>query len=139
MKKILFISFLFFTSLYVSAQKGSWIIRLNNKQLLSTRQEDAVKNVKKIKAADWKKSGKLEILFKEDEKDMWMRSFLLVDESDNEILRADSTLHARISLAELRRLFAGKKQLVIYTTISPLDPNLAIRIRRVHLCTLQLP
>jgi len=68
-----------------------------------------------------------------------MRSFLLVDESDNEILRADSTLHARISLAELRRLFAGKKQLVIYTTISPLDPNLAIRIRRVHLCTLQLP
>jgi archaellum biogenesis ATPase FlaH len=139
MKKILFISFLFFTSLYVSAQKGSWIIRLNNKQLLSTRQEDAVKNVKKIKAADWKKSGKLEILFKEDEKDMWMRSFLLVDESDNEILRADSTLHASISLAELRRLFAGKKQLVIYTTISPLDPNLAIRIRRVHLCTLQLP
>lgn len=139
MKKIIFLTSLLFTTLFLSAQKGSWIIKLNNKIILSTRQEDAIKNVKKIKSADWKKSGKLEIIFTEDEKNTWMRSFQFVDEKDNDILRKDSTLHATISLVELRRLFAGKKKLTIYTTISPLDPGIAIRIRRVHLCTLQLP
>ena len=139
MKKIILLTSLLFTTLFLSAQKGSWIIKLNNKIILSTRQEDVVKNVKKIKAADWKKSGKLEIIFTEDENDTWMRSFQFVDEQDNDIHRKDSTLHATISLVVLRRLFAGKKQLKIYTTISPLDPGIAIRIRRVHLCTLQLP
>jgi len=125
--------------LFTVAQSGSWIIRLNNKTILSTRQEDAIKNVKKIKLTDWKKSGKLEIIFTEDEKNTWMRYFLLVDEKDNELLRKDSTTHAKISLAVLRKAFAGKKLIKIYTTISPLDPNIAIRMRRVHLCTLQLP
>ena len=139
MKKIILLTSLLFTTLFLSAQKGSWIIKLNNKIILSTRQEDAIKNVKKIKTTDWKKSGKLEIFFTEDEKNTWMRSFQFVDEQDNDILRKDSTLHAALSLVELRRLFAGKKKLKIYTTISPLDPGIAIRIRRVHLCTLQLP
>ena len=139
MKKIILLTSLLFTTLFLSAQKGSWIIKLNNKIILSTRQEDAIKNVKKIKTTDWKKSGKLEIFFTEDEKNTWMRSFQFVDEQDNDILRKDSTLHAALSLVELRRLFAGKKKLIIYTTISPLDPGIAIRIRRVHLCTLQLP
>ena len=139
MKKIIFLTCILFTTLLLPAQKGNWIIKMNNKIILSTRQEDAKKNIKKIKSADWKKSGKLEILFTEDEKNTWMRSFQFVDEQDNDIQRKDSTLHATLSLVELRRLFAGKKKLTIYTTISPLDPGIAIRIRRVHLCTLQLP
>ena len=139
MKKIILLTCILFTTLLLPAQKGSWIIKLNNKIILSTRQEDVIKNVKKIKSADWKKPGKLEIIFTEDEKNTWMRYFLFVDEQDNDIYRKDSTRHATVSLVELRRLFAGKKQLIIYTTISPLDPGIAIRIRRVHLCTLQLP
>ena len=139
MKKIILLTCVLFTTLLLRAQKGSWIIKLNNKTICSTWQEDAKKNVKKIKSTDWKKSGKLEIIFTEDEKNTWMRSFQFVDEQDNDILRKDSTLHATLSLVELRRLFAGKKKLTIYTTISPLDPGIAIRIRRVHLCTLQLP
>ena len=139
MKKVLVLTSLLLTTVFLQAQNGSWIIKLNNKTILSSHQEDPVKNVRKIKSADWKKSGKLEILFAEDEKNTWMRSFQLVDELDNDILRKDSTTHPSISLVELRKLFAGKKQVRIYTTISPLDPNIAIRIRRVHLCTLQLP
>lgn len=139
MKYIILLTSLLFTVLTTQAQKGSWIIKLNNKTVLSTRQEDVIKNVKKIKSTDWKKPGKLEIIFTEDEKDTWMRSFQFADEMDNDILRKDSTLHSTISLVEIRQLFAGKKQIKIYTTISPLDPGIAIRIRRVHLCTLQLP
>jgi len=139
MKKFIIFTCLCFTGLFVRAQAGSWVIKLNNKTILSTRLEDAQKNSRKIKASDWKKTGNLEIIFREDDKNTWIRSFLLVDELDHELIRKDSTVHACINLAELRKLFAGKKQLIIYTTIAPLDPNLAIRIRRVHLCTLQLP
>lgn len=139
MKKFILITSLLFSTLFAVAQGGSWIIKMNSKTVLSTRQEDVVKNVKKINLSDWKKSGKLEIIFAEDEKNTWMRYFQLVDESDNEIVRKDSTTHVKISLIELRKLFAGKKTIKIYTTISPLDPNIAIRVRRVHLCTLQLP
>jgi hypothetical protein len=139
MKKIILLSGLLFSMLFAVAQSGSWIIKMNSKTILSTRQEDAVKNVKKISPAEWKKLGNLEIIFTEDEKNTWMRYFQLVDESDNEIVRKDSTTHAKISLAQLRKEFAGKKKITIYTTISPLDPNIAIRMRRVHLCTLQLP
>lgn len=139
MKNFTLLISLLFSTLFAVAQSGSWVIKMNSKTILSTRQENEVKNVKKISLVDWKKSGKLEIIFAEDEKNTWMRYFQLVDESGNEIVRKDSTTHAKISVAELRKLFAGKKQIKIYTTISPLDPNIAIRIRRVHLCTLQLP
>lgn len=138
MKKIILLTGLIFSMLFAVAQSGSWVIKMNGRTILSTRQEDAIKNIKRVSRTDWKKSGNLEILFAEDEKNTWMRYFHLVDEMDNELLKKDSTTHAKIALAELQKAFAGKKQVKIYTTISPLDPNIAIRMRRVHLCTLQL-
>ena len=60
MKKTILIVCLLFSTLFLAAQSGTWVIRLNNKTILSTRKEDAVKNVKKINLADWKNSGKLE-------------------------------------------------------------------------------
>lgn len=92
-----------------------------------------------MKVSDWNKSGYLEILFTENEKDTWIRSFLFYDKADNEILRKDSTVHAKISIKELKKLFVHKKEILIYTTIAPVNPNMVIRMRRVHLCTLQLP
>lgn len=126
-------------AIYSGAQTGSWKIKLNNKTVLTTSQESEITNTKKIKAAEWKKPGNLEILFTESEKDTWIRSFLFYDGNDNEILRKDSTDHTKIPLKELKRLFADKKEIIIYTTIAPADPRIAIRMRRVHLCTLKLP
>ncbi|MEO7393975.1 MAG: hypothetical protein ABIU11_03480 [Chitinophagaceae bacterium] len=139
MKKIFVIVSLFFTAIVTNAQMGSWKIRVSCKTILATSNEDEKINTKKITAAQWKKSGNLEIIFKETDPDTWRRSFLLFDAEDNQLLSKKSTNHAKISLASLRKLFAGKKEIRIYTVISPLDPNIAIRVPRVHLCTLQLP
>ena len=125
--------------MYADAQSGSWKIRMNNKSLLATSHEDEKVNTKKIISSEWKKSGNLEIIFKEAEPNTWRRWFLFFDAEDNELLSKDSTTNAKISLSALRKLFIGKKEIRIYTVISPLDPNIAIRIRRVHLCTLKLP
>ena len=139
MKKILLFVILSLSAFTLMAQQDSWKIKINTKTLLNTAKEDMETNRKTVKSSDWKKNGNLEILFTESEKNTWIRSFLFYDKDDNEILRKDSITHAKISLKELRKLFAGKKEIHIYTTKAPVDPNLAIRMRRVHLCTLRLP
>ncbi|HEV7781414.1 MAG TPA: hypothetical protein VGO58_09110 [Chitinophagaceae bacterium] len=139
MKAIILLTIFLFSGFIIQAQQGSWKIKLNNKTLVETRTELPQKNVRTIKASDWKKSGKLEILFTEDQKDIWFRTFYFTDEADNDLLRKDSTTHLKITLTELKKLFKGKKQINIYTTVSPVDPSIAIRMRRVHLLTLRLP
>ena len=120
-------------------QIDSWKIKLNNKVLLATSKENEKTNIKKISSAELKKNGFLEISFKEASPNTWKRSFLFFDKEDNQLLAIDSVTYTKTHIATLRKLFAGKKEIRIYTTVSPLDPNIAVRVRRVHLCTLQLP
>jgi len=139
MKKILLIAGLICSGITADAQAGSWKIKLNNKTILSTRTEDEKANCKKIKLVEWNKPGTLSISFKEDEPGMWIRAFLFYDKEDNELLRKDSTTQLVIAFSELKKLFKDKKEIIIYTVIAPTDPRMAIRVRRVHLCTLKLP
>ena len=139
MKLIIVLAAIFISTTYSNAQMGSWTIKLNSKKVISTAKEDEKANCKKLKTSDWNKNGNLEIIFTEDEPDTWIRTFLFYDEGDNELKKIDSTTHAVISIEELSNLFQGKKKLIIYTVIAPIDPSIAIRIRRVHLCTLLLP
>lgn len=137
--KLLLFTAVFISTISTSAQMGSWTIKLNNKEIVSTSKEDTQANCKKLKSSIWGKTANLEINFKEDEPDAWVRSFLFYDEDDNEIFRADSTTKFTISLQKLRTLYQSKKSLIIYTVISPTDPNIAIRMRRVHLYSFMLP
>ncbi|HNR15224.1 MAG TPA: hypothetical protein PKG90_01030 [Chitinophagaceae bacterium] len=137
MKSIFSIIIILFSISNAQAQTGSWKIKLNGKILLSTNKEDEKLNCKKIKPAQWNENGYLEISFTEDEPDTWWRSFHFNDEQDNELIRKDSVTYFKIPAKELQRIFTGKKEIRIYTTIAPRDPNLAVRIRRVHLCTLR--
>ena len=120
-------------------KEDSWKIKLNNKVLLATSREDEKANTKKITSAELKKNGYLEISFKEANPNTWKRSFLFFDKDDKQLLAIDSVTYTKMHIATLRKLFAGQKEIIIYTIVSPLDPNIAIRIRRVHLCTLRLP
>ena len=138
MKNIFILLGFLLTTTIAVAQNNSWKITLNNKVLIATVKEDEAKNTKKIKAADWKKNGYFQINYKEKDTSVFYRSFLFFDENDNEILRKDTVRNYKIPAKDLIKLFAGKKEIHIYTIISPKDPNLAIRVRRVHLCTLQL-
>ena len=139
MKKILVSLKLMGSSLFTLAQGGGWKIKLNGITIISTAIENEKKNIRRIKLADWNKKGFLEIQYKESERNKWKRNFLLFDEEDNEIWSAENNTIAKISLPTLRKLFAGKKEIRIYTIASPIDPNIAVRVRRLHLCTLRLP
>jgi len=145
MKKIFIPAGLIIIAMVTQAQhapapkEDSWKIKLNNKLLLATSKEDENANSKKLTSAEWKKNGYLEINFTESDPTSWKRSFLFYDEQDNQLLTKNNLTYSKVSIVSLRKLFAGKKEIRIYTIVSPRDPNIAIRIRRVHLCTLQLP
>lgn len=124
-------------------KENSWTIKWNKKVLLQTSEENETANTRKIKKADLSKKYCLEIIYKESDpakEKEWKRSFLFFGNTDNEVLRKDSTLNIKIPAAELKKLFSNQKKIRIYTMAIPTDPDLAarVRVRRVHLCTLEL-
>jgi len=121
------------------AQETGWKIVLNKKILLSTNTENEIKNVRKISRKEWNKHGNLEVHFINPQPETWIHSVLFYDEKDNEIFSVNDVTGSKTSLDSLRTLFRGKMEVRLYSVVAPRDPNIAIRIRRVHLCTLRLP
>ncbi|MDP4263172.1 MAG: hypothetical protein Q8941_11650 [Bacteroidota bacterium] len=146
MKKIFLLLSLSFAYMLSPAQPlkaDSWKIKWNKKWILEANKENAASNTRKVKLAELNKNCFLEISYKEGDaqkEKTWNRSFLLFDENDKELLRKDSTRNAKIPAPELKKLFSDKKKIIIYTLAIPTDPDLAarIRVRRIHLCTLEL-
>lgn len=119
-------------------KKDNWKISLNKKTVLIGSESNEVLNTKKINRTDWNKNGYLEINYIEADAGFWRRSFQFDDETGNQLYSKDSTTKVKIPLRDLRKIYAGKKEIKIYTVASPLDPNIAVRMQRVHLCTLKL-
>ena len=134
--------FLFFFSIIFSASnmlaQDSWRISLNKKTVLISSESNEVLNTKKVNPADWNKNGYLEINYKEVDTGFWRRSFQFDDENGFQLYSKDSTTKIKIPIPELRKLFTGKKEVRIFMVMSPLDPNIMVRMQRVHLCTLKL-
>lgn len=141
MKRLLLTSLAFLTALIISAQ-DSWRIKLNNKTVLHSSREDVETNTEKIKASAWRKNGYLQILYKDPDaaKDSY-RTIIISDETDNELVRQDSVNSLKIPIRTLKKALGGNRKIQIFTTVLPSDPELAarVRVRRVHLCTLELP
>jgi hypothetical protein len=148
MKRSFFIISLAFSWLLSPSQmqalkEDSWTIKWDKKVMLESRSENEAANTKKIKKDELAKNCFLEIIYKESgpakEKE-WNRSFLFFGDTDAELMRKDSTRNVKIPAAELKTLFNDQKKIRIYTIAIPTDPDLAarVRVRRIHLCTLEL-
>lgn len=137
MKYFLFFFIIISSAFSIQAQ-NSWQIIMNKKTVLTGNDSNELPNTRNFNPSDWTKKGYLEIKFKEATTDFWRRSFQFDDETGNQLFSKDSTTKVKIPLRELRKIYAGKKEIKIYTVASPLDPNIAVRMQRVHLCTLKL-
>lgn len=137
MKYFLFFFIIIFSASFIQAQ-DSWHIIMNKKTVLISSESNEELNTKNFNPSDWTKTGYLEINFKEATADFWRRSFQFDDETGNQLFQKDSTTKVKIPLTELRKIYTGKKEIKIYTVASPLNPNIAVRMQRVHLCTLKL-
>ncbi|MBL7741753.1 MAG: hypothetical protein JNK14_21215 [Chitinophagaceae bacterium] len=124
-------------------KENSWTIKWNKKVLLTATSENESANTRKLKKTELSKKYFLEINYKEADPvkaKEWKRSFLFFGDTENELLRKDSTQSVKIAAAELKKLFGKQKKIRIYTLSIPTDPDLAarVRVRRVHVCTLML-
>ena len=141
MKRLYWILIFFFSTMFANAQ-NSWKIKLNGKLVLAATAEDEAKNISKIKKTELNTKGSLDVLYKTSKPSAeWIRSLMFYGETDNEVFRKDSvTATTQIKLTKIKELFGAGKKIRIYTISIPADPNLAarVRVRRVHLCTLEL-
>ena len=120
--------------------QGSWKVRLNEKTVLITTVEDEEKNTKRLKKSDMRKKKDFTLHFTEENKKAdWERTLLVYDEKDRELVKQKGN-HLKIKNSRLLTYFSEAAHLKIYTIALPTDPKLraAIRVRRVHLCTLVL-
>jgi len=137
-----FFSF-FFIGLFINiaaTAQDSWKVCLDKKTVLKTSVESEEKNVVHINAADLKnKNGFVVNYTGQTKKKDWERTIMIYDENDQELSRQKGT-RLELSDAALHDLFQQSKTLKIYTLALPTDPKLkaAVRVRRVHLCTLIL-
>ena len=130
---------MFMASAGLANAQNSWKVVLHKKILLTSTVVSEEKNVKSIKSSDWKKSGYLEVEFKENPPSEWLHSLRFMDEKGNELLVKEGVTSAKISTTVLRKLFAGKKQLKIVMMISPPNPMMMAPSKLIHLITLKLP
>lgn len=138
MKRFITIITLLTSTIFASAQ-DSWKISLNKITVLTSNKSDDLLNVKKVKTTEWKKNGYLEVIYKEANPSTWLHALQFTDELGNQLLVKDSVTSAKIPIAALRKLFAGKKQLKIYMLINPPNPMMMAPSRMIHLITLKLP
>lgn len=122
--------------------QDSWKVVLNKKQLLKANTESETVNSKKVNRSLFKQPSYLEITYTQKQVTAgWTRSLLFFDENDTELYRKDKVKGTmKISNSILLKLFSTKKNIKIYTISTPTDPSIAatVRIRRVHLCTIDL-
>jgi hypothetical protein len=132
MKKILL---LLIASLALSTtySQDRWTIQLNSQTLLTAKKEDTTANL--ISITDIKK-GSLIITYASGKADSkWGRRLAIYDVTDNE-LYAKEAFSITIPAATLKKWKAIHSQIKVYTWPISKDPRIKLKVRRVHLCTI---
>ena len=144
MKRELLSGLLFLSVISIFAQDGaSWSILHNKKEIFSATQENEQKNIITVKLSDLKPNRNFIIAYSERKtvrgKNEWKRTIGIYNETDKELLRKDTSA-IKLPDTQLKKMLQENKTIKIYTWSIPKDPKEAarVRIRRVHLCTIEL-
>jgi len=125
----------------MNAQSDSWKVYHNKKLLVNANEENETKNIVAINKTELNKAGELIVMYEEGNPNKeWKRTIAILDEKDINLFEKAEINKIQVSNTILKKLTAGKTKLKIYSWSIPKDPAKAalIRIRRVHLCTLEL-
>ena len=129
----------------VTAQEsGSWKIILNKKAVLSaTGIEDSLKNKVLLKKSDLSNNNIFKIEYVEPKNSAtkgWVRTIALLDTTAATVAQQDSVTMLQFYNKDMMKILWSRKRINIYTWLKPLDPGMAaaIRVRRFHLCTIEL-
>ncbi|MCW3120473.1 MAG: hypothetical protein JWM28_4555 [Chitinophagaceae bacterium] len=144
MKKRILSILVCMATLLASAQDGvSWSVKHDKKELLKATKEDPEKNIIPVKLSELSNKSNFSISYAERNtgggRSQWIRTIALFTASDSELYRKDAGF-INIKDIQLKKMLLENKIVKVYTWAIPKDPVQAarVRIRRVHLCTIEL-
>ena len=127
------------------AQEGAnWKIVLNKKAILTASgQEDTLKNKLQIKKSDLANNNIFKIEYNEPKNSTtkgWVRTIVIMNTTSTVVVQQDSVSLLQLYNKDLMKLLWSRQKVNVYTWVKPLDPGMAaaIRIRRFHLCSIEL-
>ena len=113
--------------------QDKWTVQLNNKTLLTAKKEDTTANVVSLKDVN---KGSLTLTYIQAKvQHKWGRRLVVYDVTDNE-LYAKEAFSITIPTATLKKWKKVHSQIKIYTWPVSNDPRIKLKVRRVHLCTI---
>ena len=132
-------------SFFAFAQDGgSWSIQHNKRKVFSASEENVQKNILPVKRSDLKSTYSFIVSYSEMKatarRNTWIRTIGIYNEADKELYRKDTDT-VKLPDTQLKKmLLENNNTIKIYTWALPKDPKEAarVRIRRVHLCTIEL-
>lgn len=110
-----------------------WTVELNSKVLLSAKTEDEAANVISVK--DFKKGSLLVTYVPGKVQDERKRRLMIYDSGDNELYSKEA-FNITVPVATLKKWKLNTTQIKIYTIPVLGEAGAAVRLRRVHLCTI---
>ena len=140
MKKISFLS-LFVSIIMMSFAQDTWKVYHNKIEKLITGKPDPVNNVISIKQSDLNAPGFFLLSYSEEKSQTnWIRYLAVYDDADNMLIQKKGESKLKVDNEILKDMFLKNAVIKVFTWTLPADPDLAarIRVRRVHLCTVEL-
>lgn len=134
MKRVLVFIAIVFAGISARAQ-DHWTIQLNSDLLLTANQEDSLHNVARI---DDIKKGSLIVTYRPEKIDNALsRMIAIYDDMDRELYMKE-TLILTLPTDKLKEWEDQTQKIRVYTWPVSKSPNIAIKVRRVHLATIEL-
>jgi len=133
--KIIFllITTLFFT--FTSMAQDRWTVQVNSKTLLTANEENTTKNV--VKSGELKKGSLIVTYYPGKVENERKRRIMIFDNNDQELYSKEA--HSIVvPVADLKKWRLTSPQISIYTIPVLGEEGANVRLRRVHLATINL-
>ena len=140
MKTISFLLIFIFISLMSFAQ-DTWKVYHNKIEILNTGKSDPVQNNIPVKQSDLSAPGLFIVSYIEEKPQKnWIRHLVVYNAAENILIQKKGDSMLQLSNETLKDLLVKNGVIKVYTWTLPADPELAtrIRVRRIHLCTVEL-
>ena len=118
-----------------SMAQDRWTIQLNSKTLLTANEEDTSKNV--VKSGDLKKGSLIVTYFPGKADNERKRRIMIYDINDRELYSKEA--HSiTVPVANLKKWRLASPQIKVYTIPVLGEEGANVRLRRIHLATINL-
>jgi hypothetical protein len=131
--KPVFIFALILISALVGKAQERWTVQLNSKVLLTAKTEDEAANVTAVK--DLKKGALLVTYIPAKVQNERKRRLMVYDVNDNELYSKEA-FSISVPVASLKKWKKASPQIKVYTIPVLGEAGATVRLRRVHLCTI---